>query len=493
MSKFLMPLLIILSAVPGLALEKLDIVVFDLHAGTDVTENDARELSEVLRAELNETGGLRVVERSKANGMIEELGLRIDQMTKEEIIRTGERLAAGHLIIGAVTVLFEKYQVDIRIINAKTGDLKATTGIESSEFEILKDLIVLAADIDEAVWENVIDPAKIDQMADAEKWDIAQEMLNTYIEQNGKDQIAQDLQKKINNGPAEQFYILAQNAYDREDYTGGLDHINEALKLNPEKLDFRQLKKKIEDALEQEKKESESRSFYEFAQNAYREKKYSIALTQIDKALDLVPTNEQYIKFRKKIVTGKTKQAKRESASGPGVRLGGIGAYAEFNNSRNETIQDYFPEQIGAGLKFDFPVFSPLNVFTRITYIGLAGNEPERLPRGLKSMKLTQVNASLGLQLHKFLWSFLDIYGQAGVNYLYHHEQMADENIAVNLGVGGFGWELGVGAKAMLGDRFGILAEGIFTFNKLGEFAAEMGATRINVGIFIGLLKPVIW
>jgi hypothetical protein len=105
---------------------KIPIAILDLDAN-NVTQAEARALSDRLRVEVFNAGIFDVMEREKMKSILDEMQFQLSGCTSNECaIEIGRLVGVEKIIAGSVSKVGEFYTVSLRLIDVETGKIKAT-------------------------------------------------------------------------------------------------------------------------------------------------------------------------------------------------------------------------------------------------------------------------------------------------------------------------------------------------------------------------------
>ena len=101
--------------------------VLDFQIGTGVTEEEIDGLIYNFRANFR-VDGYTMLERTRINRTIEDLGYDRTDMTMQQMLKVGRELEAKLIVVGTLNKFMDEYSVDLRAIDVSTGFTCATEG-----------------------------------------------------------------------------------------------------------------------------------------------------------------------------------------------------------------------------------------------------------------------------------------------------------------------------------------------------------------------------
>ena len=118
--------------------QQIKIAVMELRAGSNVNQSEIEGLSGMLSTALDNTGRFILVERNQIDKVIKEQGFQKSSLTNAQVAKVGNVLGVNKILIGDVTKVFGEYNVDIRIIDASSGQVLAPVGktLKGQEYRI---------------------------------------------------------------------------------------------------------------------------------------------------------------------------------------------------------------------------------------------------------------------------------------------------------------------------------------------------------------------
>lgn len=127
------------------------VLYFDAHSNDEGVKAAAGGLTDMFIAELSNFSQFRVIERTKLENAINELGLReelaggIDEKTAQRI---GKLLSAQTLFYGSITELLGKIKLSARLVRVETAEVLAA---ESSKPHSVDETLELVTEVSEKI------------------------------------------------------------------------------------------------------------------------------------------------------------------------------------------------------------------------------------------------------------------------------------------------------------------------------------------------------
>lgn len=115
--------LLLLIAVPLLcpAAETVTLAVTDFQA-LGVFPDQAQAVAEIIRTELVGLPGVRVIERSRLNAVLEERSLSMTGLTTDEAAKVGVLTGADYVAVGSLSALGSTYTVSLRLVDVRSSE-----------------------------------------------------------------------------------------------------------------------------------------------------------------------------------------------------------------------------------------------------------------------------------------------------------------------------------------------------------------------------------
>lgn len=121
------------------------VTYFDNHTGDDTFDPLGKGLADMVLTDLSAVVGLKVVERTRLQELLDELALqggdKVDADTAQE---QGKLLGASHAVTGSVTAVKPDVRIDIRMVVVATGEVllaESVTGRADRFFELQQALV----------------------------------------------------------------------------------------------------------------------------------------------------------------------------------------------------------------------------------------------------------------------------------------------------------------------------------------------------------------
>lgn len=224
------------------------IVVADLEPLSEMTRNEADQLSEVLRSEIARQQVFDMVERSQLNELLEEQELQLAGIvTENTAAEIGEFLAAEFVVIGSAGRLFSKVVITVRMVDVGSGRIQLAQTTVTDEEDVFDELTRVAVTMGNEVMEQRrdLDLQLIRATIDDDNLIQAKRYLDRYIEQEGTSAEVQELRDRILPELGERYYEEAEESLDRKNFRRARENINRALALEVNQSYF-QLRDRIE-------------------------------------------------------------------------------------------------------------------------------------------------------------------------------------------------------------------------------------------------------
>lgn len=106
------------------------IAVLDFSAGTGISQAEIDGLSSIFNSYFSPNAEYSIVERTRVSRILEEQNIQVAKLTEKQRVKLGEILNVSVIVIGDVNIVFDQYNVDVRAVNAQTGEIVAKDGIE---------------------------------------------------------------------------------------------------------------------------------------------------------------------------------------------------------------------------------------------------------------------------------------------------------------------------------------------------------------------------
>lgn len=115
-----------------LSFKAQSIAVFEFTAGAGIKQSDVEGISSTFNTCFSPTG-YTMVERTQIKQAIKEQKFQRGDYTKEQIAHLGQVLGVTYIVVGDVTFPMKEYNVDVRVVNAESGEIVAKDGITCTE------------------------------------------------------------------------------------------------------------------------------------------------------------------------------------------------------------------------------------------------------------------------------------------------------------------------------------------------------------------------
>ena len=103
------------------------IAVLDFNAGAGISQSDVSGLSAIFNTFFS-PNGYTLVERTRVSRVLEEQRIQVSSLTADQRVQIGEILNVSVIVIGDVNLALGQYNVDVRAVNAETGEILAKDG-----------------------------------------------------------------------------------------------------------------------------------------------------------------------------------------------------------------------------------------------------------------------------------------------------------------------------------------------------------------------------
>lgn len=122
------------------------IAVLDFSAGTGISQAEIDGLSSIFNSYFSPNAEYSIVERTRVIRILEEQNIQVAKLTEKQRVKLGEILNVSVIVIGDVNIVFDQYNVDVRAVNAKTGEIIAKDGIEVKKNSSYRDAMKTLAE-----------------------------------------------------------------------------------------------------------------------------------------------------------------------------------------------------------------------------------------------------------------------------------------------------------------------------------------------------------
>lgn len=103
------------------------IAVLEFESAKGISVADVDGISRMFMTYFH-PAGYTLVDRNQVNKIISEQGFQRSSLTQEQMVRLGELLNVSKVVVGTVSMLGGKYQVDVSVDDVELGDYIATEG-----------------------------------------------------------------------------------------------------------------------------------------------------------------------------------------------------------------------------------------------------------------------------------------------------------------------------------------------------------------------------
>ncbi|MDR2065304.1 MAG: OmpH family outer membrane protein [Prevotellaceae bacterium] len=108
--------------------ERLKIAVMDFTAGVGLNQSDVDGISNMLTTALFDTRKFTIIERTQIEQAIKEQNFQRNNLSTSQIAKIGQILGVKKILIGNVNIVFQEYNIDVRIIDVESGVVESTAG-----------------------------------------------------------------------------------------------------------------------------------------------------------------------------------------------------------------------------------------------------------------------------------------------------------------------------------------------------------------------------
>lgn len=122
------------------------IAVLDFSAGTGISQAEIDGLSSIFNSYFSPNAEYSIVERTRVSRILEEQNIQVAKLTEKQRVKLGEILNVSVIVIGDVNIVFDQYNVDVRAVNAQTGEIIAKDGIEVKKNSSYRDAMKTLAE-----------------------------------------------------------------------------------------------------------------------------------------------------------------------------------------------------------------------------------------------------------------------------------------------------------------------------------------------------------
>ena len=105
------------------------IAVLDFQTGANITRSQVEGVSDMFLTFFNPQG-FALVERTQINRVMAEQRFQHTSITDADAVRLGRILNVNHIVLGRMSIMGGRYQLDVRVINVQTGAIIARDGTE---------------------------------------------------------------------------------------------------------------------------------------------------------------------------------------------------------------------------------------------------------------------------------------------------------------------------------------------------------------------------
>lgn len=117
----------------------------DFNPGVGVDNSTVNGLSDMLINSLFSTGHYTIIERSQLDKVFREQGFQKNNVPDAVALKVGKIVGAKALVLGTVNKVtyngLEEYNIDVRVVDAETGELVSTAGVTKTGFDTFRDMM----------------------------------------------------------------------------------------------------------------------------------------------------------------------------------------------------------------------------------------------------------------------------------------------------------------------------------------------------------------
>jgi TolB-like protein len=195
--------------VPDAPKSVLAVLAFENNTGQDRYDPLGKGLANMMTSDLSAVPELQLVEREQMQALIEELQLQqTEYFDSETALRVGQFVGAEHVVVGSIVAVSPEIRLDTRVVRIETGEVVQTANVTGNENEL---------------------------------FDLQQRLADTLIEGidvvlSPEDQAALRAQQQANRIDDLETMLLYSEAldyYDRGDYVGAVERLNEVRERAP--------------------------------------------------------------------------------------------------------------------------------------------------------------------------------------------------------------------------------------------------------------------
>lgn len=124
------------------------IAVLDFIPGSGLNKTEVTGLSDMLIDALFKSNQFTIVERTQLYKILREQGFQTSDLSVGEISKVGNILGVNNILTGTVNYVLGEYNIDVRVIDVKNGEVIATSGITKTNNQTVREVMnTLASNI----------------------------------------------------------------------------------------------------------------------------------------------------------------------------------------------------------------------------------------------------------------------------------------------------------------------------------------------------------
>lgn len=124
------------------------IAVLDFIPGSGLNETEVTGMSDMLIDALFKSNQFTIVERTQLYKILREQGFQTSDLSIGEISKVGNILGVNNILTGTVNYVLGEYNIDVRVIDVKNGEVIATSGITKTNNQTVREVMnTLASNI----------------------------------------------------------------------------------------------------------------------------------------------------------------------------------------------------------------------------------------------------------------------------------------------------------------------------------------------------------
>ena len=117
------------------------IAVLDFIPGSGLNETEVTGMSDMLIDALFKSNQFTIVERTQLYKILREQGFQTSDLSIGEISKVGNILGVNNILTGTVNYVLGEYNIDVRVIDVKNGEVIATSGITKTNNQTVREVM----------------------------------------------------------------------------------------------------------------------------------------------------------------------------------------------------------------------------------------------------------------------------------------------------------------------------------------------------------------